>query len=243
MEPTDAIWHTDAARAALESGDLGAIVRAVRQANHWTLAYLATRCGYSVSTLSRLETGKQPLRDVQVLRGLAEALRIPGHLLGLADTPARSVPVSRPAAKVGAILAPDEETDPMRRRTLLTGLTGLAGTAVFGTPTLVGAGNDPVDPLEHALLAPSAATGIPVALPRLQQDVATSRTVFQQGRYTEVVTRLPHLLATAMAGAETASDGDRAAAAGQLAQLYVLSSELMVKLGRDRLAWTTADRP
>jgi transcriptional regulator with XRE-family HTH domain len=117
MDASHTVWHINALRTALESGDVGAIVRAVRQANHWTLAQLAVRCGYSVSTLSRWETGKQPLRDLQVLRGLAQALRIPGHLLGLADTPARSVPVPRPATRVGSIPALDKETDPMRRRT------------------------------------------------------------------------------------------------------------------------------
>jgi hypothetical protein len=33
MDATRAIWHNQAVRAAVESGDLGAIVRAVRQAN------------------------------------------------------------------------------------------------------------------------------------------------------------------------------------------------------------------
>jgi hypothetical protein len=74
-----------------------------------------------------MERGKQPLGDVRVLRNLADALRIPPVLLSLADTPARSVPVPRPAARVRCILASDEESDPMRRRTMLAGLTGLAG--------------------------------------------------------------------------------------------------------------------
>lgn len=76
-----------------------------------------------------MERGKQPLRDVRVLRCLAGALRIPPLLLGLADTPLRSVRAPRPVVRVGFTLAPDEESDPMRRRTLLAGLTSLAGTA------------------------------------------------------------------------------------------------------------------
>lgn len=35
---------------------------------------------------------------------------------------------------------------------------------------------------------------------------------------------------------------DIGVASGQLAEIYTLSSELMVKLGHDHLAWTTADR-
>lgn len=242
MDATHPIWQTEAVRTAVRSGDLGAIVRAVRHANHLTLAQLAQRCGYSTSTLSRLETGKQPLRDLQVLHGLAGALRIPPHLLGLADTPVRSVPPPRPAAKVRAILAPEEETDPMRRRTLLAGLTGLAGTAVLGASSLPPSAGDPVGALENTLLD-SPLGGVPVALPRLGREVASARTIFQHGRYTDVATRLPALLSTAMATqADATANEDIAAAQGQLAELYTLASELMIKLGHDHLAWTTADR-
>jgi transcriptional regulator with XRE-family HTH domain len=239
MDTTHAIWHNPAIRRAVESGDLGAIVRAVRQASRLTLAQLAKRCDYSVSTLSRMERGKQPLNDLRVLQRLAGALGIPPHLLGLADTPARSVPALRPAAKVWGVLVPDEETDPMRRRTLLAGLTGLAGTAVLGMP----AGGDPLGVLETALLDPPVSVGIPVALPQLRRDVATARSVFQQGRYAEVATALPGLLSAATTTlAASDSTEDIAVANGQLAEIYMLASELMVKLGNDHLAWTTADR-
>ncbi|MGH3625319.1 MAG: hypothetical protein ACRDQ5_26635 [Sciscionella sp.] len=154
------------------------------------------------------------------------------------------MPTPRPAAaRVRVTLAPDEETDPMRRRTLLAGLTGLAGTAVLGAPppTATGAA-DPLGALETALLDPPHAGGIPVALPQLHRDVAGARAIFQHGRYTEVAARLPGLLSTAIA---TRAEGDSQAVAsanGQLADLYTLASELMVKLGHDPLAWTTADR-
>jgi hypothetical protein len=102
---------------------------------------------------------------------------------------------------------------------------------------------DPVSALETALLDPPLATGIPVALPHLRRDVATARSMFQQGRYTEVASALPDMLSTAMATrAELTTSEDIAAASGQLAEIYVLASELMVKLGADHLAWTTADR-
>jgi transcriptional regulator with XRE-family HTH domain len=239
MEPPRAIWHTDEVRAAVDSGDLGAIVRGVRRANHLTLAELARRCGYSVSTLSRMERGKQPLGDVRVLRILVEALRIPPNLLGLSDTPRRSVRAARPAVRVGVILMPGEGTDSMRRRTLLAGLTSLAGTAVLGSSPQALAGANPVTALGNALLDPSALGGNPVALPRLRQQVAAAQSVFQLGRYTDVAARLPGLLSTTMA---TRAEDDTAAANGVLADLYALTSELMIKLGDDRLAWTTADR-
>jgi transcriptional regulator with XRE-family HTH domain len=244
MEPPRAIWHTDEVRAAVESGDLGAVVRGVRRANHLTLADLARRCGYSVSTLSRMERGKQPLGDVRVLRVLVDALRIPPALLGLADTPRRSVRAPAPVARVGVILMPGEGTDPMRRRTLLTGLTGIAGTTVLGatSPRAVAIG-DPVAVLGNALLDPSAAGGVPVGLPQLRQGVAAAQSVFQLGRYTDVAARLPGLLSAATATRDDTSAIDgHAVANAMLSELYALTSELMIKLGDDRLAWTTADR-
>ena len=84
------------------------------------------------------------MRGVQVLRCLAKALRIPPQLLGLTDTASRSVHAPRPVARVNVILAPDEETDPTRRRTLLAGLTSLAGTAVLGAGAPSWAKGDPV---------------------------------------------------------------------------------------------------
>lgn len=231
---TDPIWRSGPVRAALASGDLGAVVRAVREAHHMTLAELGERCGYSTSTVSRLETGRQPLRDVQVLRILADALGIPARLLGLADTGAWTVPIPSPAARVRAILRPDEETDPMRRRTLLAGLGGLAGTAVLGTPA---ADADPLAALETILLSPPALPAVPPV--GLHGEVAVVRTLFQHGRYSEVTATLPRLLTAAIA-AHTHSPGARHAA--NLAELYTLSTELLVKVGHDHLAWTTADR-
>lgn len=131
----------------------------------------------------------------------------------------------------------------MRRRTLLVGFTSLADTAVFAAPSRRVAAGDVVGTVESALLDPPAVTGIPLALPDLRRAVTAARSVFQRGRYTEVATQLPELVSTAMAtSAESTTSEDVAAASGQLAEIYTLASELMVKLGHDLLAWTTADR-
>lgn len=85
--------------------------------------------------------------------------------------------------------------------------------------------------------------GIPVEVPRLRTQLAATRTLFQGARYTEVATQLRRLLPAALATRHEAGNGDAAAAAeGQLAELYTLTAELMVKLGNDPLALTTADR-
>ncbi|MGH3708960.1 MAG: helix-turn-helix domain-containing protein [Pseudonocardiaceae bacterium] len=62
MNITRAIWQSAAVCLAIESGDRGAIMRSLREAEHLTLAQLATRCGYSISSLSRMERGKGPCR-------------------------------------------------------------------------------------------------------------------------------------------------------------------------------------
>jgi transcriptional regulator with XRE-family HTH domain len=236
------IWQNDTVRAAVAAGNVGAIVRAVREASNLTLAQLAQRCDYSISTLSRMERGKQPLRDVRVLRALAAALRIPPHVLGVADTPQRSVPIATPTAKVGPNLTPDEGTDPMRRRTLLAGLTSLAGTAVVGTPTAAAA-TDPVSGLEALLLNAPPSTATPTTLPALCHAVNAARSVFQHGRYAAVSTHLLQLLPIAHSTRDAvAASEEISVAEGQLAELYTLATEVMVKFSRDYLAAPAADR-
>ncbi|MCU1645406.1 MAG: binding protein with helix-turn-helix domain [Nocardia sp.] len=242
MDQARAIWNTPAVRTAAESGDYGAVVRAVRRATNLTLAELAELCSYSISSLSRLERGKQHLGDVRVLRSLADALDIPPHLLGLANTPPQTVRPRRPAAIVGVISAPDEESEPMRRRTLLTGLTGLAGAATLGTSALPSAIGNPLTGLEHVLLVPPS-TGNPVGLPRLGHDLAAVRSSFDLGRYADVAADLPNLLCNALATVAAADSGDDIGATNAvLAQIYVLASTVTVKFAHNQLAWTTADR-
>jgi hypothetical protein len=167
---------------------------------------------------------------------------MPQSGLGLADTPQRSMAAPRPGARIGDALAPDEEFDPMRRRTMLAGMGGLAGTTILGGRAN-GAACDAVGALETALFNPPSATGIPVALPRLRHEVAAARTVFQRGRYADVSVRLADLVATAAATrAELTVSEDIDAATAQLAEVYTLATEVAVKLSHDHLAWTAADR-
>lgn len=65
---------------------LGRLIREYRlRVGGLTLAELGTKVGYSASTISRLERGKQKLQNIVVLRALAEALDIPLELVGLAE--------------------------------------------------------------------------------------------------------------------------------------------------------------
>lgn len=224
--------------------DLGALVRTLRRARGLTLAQVAVQCSYSVSALSRMERGKQPLRDIQVIRSIAAALCVPPKVFGLAETLPRGVKV-RPHGTMlqGATQASGEETDPMRRRTLITGLAGVAGTGTFGSSYLPAGPDGPLTSLVDAVLNPPDFTDHPVPPFRLRQKVAAAYSTFQRGRYLEVAARLPDLTSAALATrAGQNADIEVAAANRQLAEIYTLGSELMVKLCHDQLAWTTADR-
>ncbi|WP_067665970.1 helix-turn-helix domain-containing protein [Nocardia miyunensis] len=242
MDQARAIWNTVAVRAAADSGDYGAVVRAVRRAKNLTLADVAARINYSPATLSRLERGIQHLTDIQTLRTLADALDIPPHMLGVADTPPRSVRIARSPAIVGLNSGLDEESD-MRRRTLLTGLTGLAGTTALSVAAASPHPSaDPLQALEQVLLtAPSH--GIPASIPKLHGDITAARAKFDLGRYAEVANALPGLLTTAIATYAAGERGDEITSrSAELARIYTLASQVTVKLGRDQLAWTAADR-
>lgn len=228
--------------AASSPDDIGAIVRSLRQARGITLAQLAVKCGYSVSALSRMERGKQPLRDVKVIRSLADALEIPPKALGLADTPQGYAQLLVHGTMVGTDPVPAEESDPMRRRTLLAGLTGATGVAMVSARVALAASPDgPLTTVADALLNPRATPPMPLA--RLRQQVAAAYATFDLGRYADLAARLPGLVSAALATRADQPTGEAFAATnGQLAELYTLASELMVKFSQDQLAWTTADR-
>lgn len=57
----------------------------MRRRSGLTQEQLGALTGYSAATISRLETGRQPLHDIATLRHLATALNIPPGWLGLAD--------------------------------------------------------------------------------------------------------------------------------------------------------------
>lgn len=227
----------------------GEIVRIARTAAGWNQAELARRCGYSRSQISRWETGSTPLRDVKTLRALARVLFLPVQVFGLALDHSAGVS-TRPAASAAHRVSGDpmpvwEEHDPMRRRTLLAGMGALAGSAVLGTPANPAAAvaADPISALEKALLAPPLTTGAPAEVAQLRHAVAVARSVFAEGRYGEVAARLPDLIAAATATRADPLPGDTTTAAhAQLAELYTLTTDLAIKTGRDRLAWTVADR-
>lgn len=247
MDTEHPIWPFGALRNA-RTNDPGVIIRLFRRAEDLTLAQLGELCGYSASALSRMERGKQPLRDIAVLRRIASALSIPPELLGLASADDDSqrlrsaVPFTSaiPASRVDHGM---EGGDAVRRRELLIGLGAMSGAAALGDPGIAGArsSRSAFSDLEDAVLNDVAADA-PVPLRRLRDAVHASWADFQAARYDRLGHHLPGLLRAASATRETASGGERDAASSLLADVYSVASQLLIKVNQDDLAWLTADR-
>jgi transcriptional regulator with XRE-family HTH domain len=214
MDGTDSLWHSGPARALIEAKDIGGAVRFARHAHRWRQADLAAACGYDPSTISRLETGRRPPTDVDLLRRVAAALEIPSHVLGaLLD-----IAPAHPAKVAGA--TGHQGDDPMRRRTVLA-------TVPAGLLTR----------LDHALALP----GQPVTAaqaPGTAAQYRQARRLFDAGRLAQLVDALPNLLASAHA--ETASH--EPVAYGRLTACYTLASETLNKAGAHEASRLTADR-
>jgi transcriptional regulator with XRE-family HTH domain len=84
VDGTHPIWHSTPMHDALARHDVGCVVRLARRAADVTLTDLGQAVGYTAASLSRMERGRQPMRDVVLLQRIAEVLEIPPHLLGLA---------------------------------------------------------------------------------------------------------------------------------------------------------------
>ncbi|MFD0499384.1 MULTISPECIES: helix-turn-helix transcriptional regulator [Streptomyces violaceusniger group] len=246
---THPVWHTPEMRQAIHDGDPGAIVRLARRAAELTQAQLGAATGYTAASISRMERGKQPMRDMELLRRIADHLTIPPHLLGLAPrhTPPPG-PADRPrAAPTGIRVAgPDpfgEEGEDVRRRNLLAGLAASAATgSVLGAAA----------PAAAAPAAPAALTGLenlllhrggtPITAPTRQsvaEALTASRRDFGTCRYDTLARALPQRIALAQALAREGAPEESATA---VAELYSTATRLCIKLGEDGLAAVTADR-
>lgn len=235
-------WTTlPAARQAAADGQYGRLVRLARTAADLTLAEAGRRVGYSASAMSRIETGRQSLNDVAVLRRLAAALDIPPTMFGLTDTPHGLPPTRINAVRVPGRPLSEAGEDPVRRRDLLGGLAGatvapMADTGSLNGPRATAEGN-----LE-TLLTTGAAQTAPATAAQLVEALSVARTAFGECRYNDLAGQLPDLLATSAAAGDSATGARHERLAALLASAYHLASELCVKLNQDALAWVLADR-
>ena len=143
--------------------------------------------------------------------------------------------------RVGRDVQGKDGDDPVRRRELLAGAAGLAGTAALGWSAVgraqVTAGSSVG--LEDLLY--SGATGGPVPIATLRAAIRTARCDFQTARYDRLAAGLPGLISTAVATRRDVN-GREGTASSLLADAYIAAANFMVKLNDDPLALTLADR-
>ncbi|MDN3058772.1 helix-turn-helix domain-containing protein [Streptomyces sp. SRF1] len=211
-------------RAALARRDAGAIVRLARRAADITLADLGKQVGYTAASLSRMERGKQPMRDVLLLQSLAACLDIPPHLLGLAPQRRRTASDRPDATRVGThTLFGEEGDDPVRRRELLATLTGATTSAVLGPPAAAHAPAQPnLSGLEDLLLHRQHGQALaPDPTPStVAAAVNASRQDFGACRYDTLARALPARIALAQA---LGDHGSPEQAATAVAELYTVA--------------------
>ncbi|RJL23965.1 helix-turn-helix domain-containing protein [Bailinhaonella thermotolerans] len=213
---------------AARSVNLGAVIKAARLARGWTQVDLADALHRSPSTVSRWESGKQRLTDIDELRVVADVLRIPYEDLGLAVTLS------------GDSTAKDD--DPVRRRQLLRNLA-MTAAATAAPGGLAGAGVQPnasgdllVANLRDALLA--SPSHIPAPRSDVAAALALAKRAFQACRYERLAVELPRLITR---GTSLSASGESADCA-LLAEIYTLATRMLVKLDRTELGLVAADR-
>lgn len=254
LHDTHPIWTTPEMRDAIASGNPGAIVRLARRAADLTQTQLGTATGYTAASISRMERGKQPMRDMLLLTRIAEVLNIPPQLLGLAArhaAPPGPVGVPRPLAggtRVAGRGVRDvfgdegEGEDRVRRRNLLAGIAGTATGTVLGGTSAAHAGARPaLTGLEDLLLHRG---GTPAGEPTrttVTAAVDASRRDFGTCRYDTLARALPSRIALAQSFGREHPDRQGQSATA-VAELYSIATRLCIKLGEDGLAAVTADR-
>ncbi|WP_203994556.1 helix-turn-helix domain-containing protein [Micromonospora lutea] len=226
-------------------GDFGTLLRIARTAARLTLAEAGQRCGYSAATLSRIERGRQRLTDVTVLRRLAAIFDIPPELFGLTDMNGPAIHQSTaPIDKVrGKATRHEVGEDSVRRREVLGGLAGLVGsTLTVGTPAPASPPDRVVTSLEDVLLGHSPPPTGSIDPGWLRSMLAHAWSDFRACRYARLSARLPQLVSAATASHLMATDGQRPTAAATLARTYHLTTQVLVKLHENGMAWSAMDR-
>ena len=240
MDSNGSFWASTRVRAAVAADDAGTVIRLARRHADLNQTQLGALCGYSLSTISRIERGQPPGQDIHVRRHIADVLGIPAHCLGLAhsreqSTSVDSTPTSRPGVRV--VTTEPGESDPMRRRNVLSGMAASAAATVWPWPHQLPGARPGL-----AALLDAEATAAAVGVPALTQLLRDARRAFAASHYEELTGRLSTLIASAAASRRDGAALEREQAIIVLAAGYRLASELCVKRNDDALAWVLADR-
>lgn len=245
METSGSLWTSARMRAAVAADDVGTVIRLARVQAGLNQTQLGQLCGYSVSTVSRIERGQPPSQDVHVRRGIGQILGIPAEFLGLAPSaecrsPRPSSVDNAPIGHTGVrvVATRPGRGEPMRRRDVLSGMAASAAATAWPWPQQVSAAQPGLADLLHA----ETATAAPLELSALAQLLREARRIFTASRYDELTRLLTGLIGGAAASRRDGRADDREPAAVVLAAGYRLASELCVKRNDDALAWVLADR-
>jgi transcriptional regulator with XRE-family HTH domain/tetratricopeptide (TPR) repeat protein len=257
-----------AAQEAAAEGRYGVLVRLARTAAGLTLDEAGRLAGYSAATLSRIERGRQPLTDVNVLHHLAVIFAIPPALFGLTapngPRTSRSTAVALDATTDRAKADRAASDRAKSERSMAdrvakhdgpvnepgsAGAVSAAGRSCGGSAGLITAvplgPGDMVDALVDVLLeAPDLIGGV-ATVAALRSSLAAARADYRACRYYQLARRLPWLLRTATATATATCDGasdERKITATLLIEVYNLAALFLLKLHENAMALATVDR-
>ncbi|WP_025272144.1 helix-turn-helix domain-containing protein [Haloglycomyces albus] len=199
---------------------IGTIIRQSRLQANLTLHQAGRRCGFSSSTLSRLERGLLPW-TVADLRHIAQALNIPMQKVGLAALPDQTQMMTNHAS------VRHDET--MKRRTILS--TGLAtGTAIAL----------PATPLDSVLYhAPNVTAP---GLSQLNNHVVEAEKRLANAQIPTLHRSLSQLIPAAQAAYGNVRTEQSADAAQLLARTYIVAAQVLYRSSKDTHAAVAADR-
>ncbi|MCQ8189308.1 hypothetical protein [Streptomyces rugosispiralis] len=232
-------------RAALACHDFGTVFTLARKWGGISFTKIADACGMKTDRVGVITKGNGRITTIDKIIAVADGLRIPGALLGLAPRPWEShTPASgavRPMARIGM----DRGDDHVLRRNFMS-LSGAALLAAATTPS-AGASNAPqhtglAAPLLRHLSAFSVGEPQPRTPAELRTAVTWAKRAYQACEYTALANDLPRVLTECETACEVLTGDDRLAAHACLAELYHTTTSLLLKLGDRGPAAITADR-
>ncbi|WP_065388573.1 helix-turn-helix domain-containing protein [Saccharomonospora iraqiensis] len=216
----------------MQQADSGKLIRQARRAKGWTQHELGQRLGYTKTRVSRAETGAQPIRDVAVLRQLAEVLGVAPSMFGLDDQP--------PA--VGSNLHNRNSEDPVDRRAFLGAASAFGVAAAFTRP----AAADEPDPaallekrISTCLFVTTGTNTAPMPTADLRARLERAQAGYNACRYVWLSDELPRLIFTAEASMAAAPTAETAALTSTS---YQLAAHALAKLLVSGLQPMAADR-
>ncbi|MEU4588273.1 helix-turn-helix domain-containing protein [Kitasatospora aureofaciens] len=220
----------------------GRFVSLHRSEKGWTQLRLATELDRSEEWMSKVERDLQQVKDVRLLRLLANVLDVKIDELMALPQPIPNGPRSRRRCASSATLASTsgaEEDEDVRRRPFLTLAAAALVAPVAGQHVARAEGAPPLSGLEDLLLYGSERLPAPRRDPTPESvaaSLAASRREFKAARYDALAEALPgRIVAAQVVG--TAEERAR-----QVAQLYNIAVRLCIKIGDNNLVAITSDR-